>query len=695
MGIPKFYRYMSERYPALSKTVKENEVPEFDNLYLDMNGIIHNCSHANNDNPNLVITEDKIFSDVTKYIENLFSIIKPQQLFYMAVDGCAPRAKMNQQRARRFRSAEEAEEALQAGIKKGEVTQEQIEGRFDSNCITPGTPFMTRLQAHLEHFVHLKLTTDPSWTNIKVVLDGHQCPGEGEHKIMDYIRFLKAQPGYNINTRHCMYGLDADLMILGLLSHEPYFFLLREEVLFNRKRGKKEATAESKTWHLLSLTLFRGYIKLEFSDIEDKLGFAYDFERLLDDWVLLGFFVGNDFLPHLPNFHIGEDIKPWIYKCYMNVIVKLDGWLTDGGIIDMGRLQILFNEFAVFDKEHFNDKYADLKWFAGKTGNKKDKKNAAPNTTTTTTATPTNITVDSTHNHVDTDNVFQNDDEDDDADIENQHSSLFGFTGFAAPQSTAMFSASCAQVHLFLEGKTFWGARCRVGLFILIVFNGIAVVVESVDDVFDAAPSFWRTFEIISVALFTIEYILRVFSATHDKRIEFSRAVYTTSFFGVVDLLGILPFYVQEIVQAVNGDSDESAAAVFRVLRLFRLFHLENFMEAFSLLDDVYRECREILHGTGVVALVIWVGGAVLFQVSNADKIENVPVSLYYTAVFLGGEWALCDFSVVGKVLCMFYCAFGIALYGTCIGFLGDAFTQVLEAKAIKAASAVKSENTK
>lgn len=49
---------------------------------------------------------------------------------------------------------------------------------------------------------------------------------------MEFIRYQKSQPDYNVDTRHCLYGLDADLMMLGLCSHEPYFSLLREEVVY-------------------------------------------------------------------------------------------------------------------------------------------------------------------------------------------------------------------------------------------------------------------------------------------------------------------------------------------------------------------------------------------------------------------------------------------------------------------------------
>ena len=77
------------------------------------------------------------------------------------------------QRARRFRSAEEAAEAASKAEREGKLVANAAD-RFDSNCITPGTPFMARLQDHLEHFVMMKLTNDPAWRSITVILDGHE-----------------------------------------------------------------------------------------------------------------------------------------------------------------------------------------------------------------------------------------------------------------------------------------------------------------------------------------------------------------------------------------------------------------------------------------------------------------------------------------------------------------------------------------
>jgi 5'-3' exoribonuclease 1 len=132
-----------------------------DNLYLDFNGIIHTCessalmkialthcskgSHPNDDDAHFRMTENQIFTSIFTYVDHLFGKIKPKKLFFMAVDGVAPRAKMNQQRSRRFRTAKEAREVREKAERKGEKLPD--EKAFDSNCITPGA--FSRLQPRL------------------------------------------------------------------------------------------------------------------------------------------------------------------------------------------------------------------------------------------------------------------------------------------------------------------------------------------------------------------------------------------------------------------------------------------------------------------------------------------------------------------------------------------------------------------
>lgn len=101
---------------------------------------------------------------------------------------------------------------------------------------------MARLSAQIQYFINKKISEDSNWRDVQVVLSGHDVPGEGEHKIMEYIRLSRAQPDYNPNVRHCLYGLDADLIMLGLLSHDPHFCLLREEVKFGPSSRRKGGT---------------------------------------------------------------------------------------------------------------------------------------------------------------------------------------------------------------------------------------------------------------------------------------------------------------------------------------------------------------------------------------------------------------------------------------------------------------------
>lgn len=165
MGVPTFFKWVTVRYPKVaidaSEGSVERDLPPFDNFYLDMNGIIHPCCHpqegVSSTQPQPK-SEEEMFANVFKYIDSLFDIIRPRQLIYLAIDGVAPRAKMNQQRARRFRKIQEEREnearaaKHQANLRaQGLRAPEKEAGgyHFDSNVITPGTPFMARLAVAL------------------------------------------------------------------------------------------------------------------------------------------------------------------------------------------------------------------------------------------------------------------------------------------------------------------------------------------------------------------------------------------------------------------------------------------------------------------------------------------------------------------------------------------------------------------
>ncbi|KAF3766025.1 hypothetical protein M406DRAFT_351282 [Cryphonectria parasitica EP155] len=273
MGIPAAFRWLSNKYPKIISPVIEDQpvtmddgtvIPvdttqpnpngeEFDNLYLDMNGIVHPCSHPEDRPPPK--DEEEMMVEVFKYTDRVVNMVRPRKLLMIAVDGVAPRAKMNQQRSRRFRAAQDAKQKEEdkqqlltllkqqnGGTHPAESTEEVVKKAFDSNSITPGTPFMEILAASLRYWCSYKLNTDPAWAKVKVIISDATIPGEGEHKIMNFVRSQRSSPEHDPNTRHVIYGLDADLIMLGLATHEPHFRVLREDVFFDQGKARMLST---------------------------------------------------------------------------------------------------------------------------------------------------------------------------------------------------------------------------------------------------------------------------------------------------------------------------------------------------------------------------------------------------------------------------------------------------------------------
>jgi 5'-3' exoribonuclease 2 len=402
MGIPAAFRWLSNKYPKIISSVVEDQphtledgsiIPvdttapnpngeEFDNLYLDMNGIVHPCSHPE-DRP-APKDEEEMMLEIFRYTDRVVNMVRPRKVLMIAVDGVAPRAKMNQQRSRRFRSAQEAKEKEEdkqellkllkqqnGGVLKPDTLETVTKKAFDSNSITPGTPFMDILAMSLRYWCAYKLNTDAAWAKLKIIISDASVPGEGEHKIMDFVRAQRASPDHDPNTRHVIYGLDADLIMLSLATHEPHFRVLREDVFFQDAKAKmcklcgqkghdersckgeakqkdgehdEKDTPTLKPFIWLHVAVLREYLAVEL-DVPG-LPFRWDMERAIDDWIFLCCFVGNDFLPHLPALEIRENGINTLTAIWRDNLPYMGGYVTKDGQVDLERAQYIMSGLA-------------------------------------------------------------------------------------------------------------------------------------------------------------------------------------------------------------------------------------------------------------------------------------------------------------------------------------------------------------
>lgn len=186
--------------------------------------------------------------------------------------------------------------------------------------------------------------TPHNWTlTVITVKDSYEILYKSIYSIFNKFVFISAQSEHDPNTQHCLCGADADLIMLGLATHEPNFTIIREEFKPNKPRpcdicgqlghemkdcigAEKDAESDGPQFGsegefiFVRLNVLREYLEKDLQML--NLPFKYDFERVVDDWVFMCFFVGNDFLPHLPSLEIREGAIDRLVKLYKETVFK-------------------------------------------------------------------------------------------------------------------------------------------------------------------------------------------------------------------------------------------------------------------------------------------------------------------------------------------------------------------------------------
>jgi 5'-3' exonuclease len=310
MGIPGFFAWLLKKYRRNTITI-QNIGTNVDSLYVDANCMLHpSCFKVLNATTGYVPVEELENNMIDMCIQDLdymINYVSPQKMLYVAVDGVAPLAKINQQRKRRYKSAMDTQLKNDIKEKYGVVTNNS----WTNSSITPGTAFMEKLHERL--YKYLKTIRSPR----RVIYSSYHTPGEGEHKIFDYIRDTKD----TTRTVKVIYGLDADLIFLAMANQQPNMYLIRENSEFSH------APSENSSFVYVvidSLTnCFNEQLNNQISESFAEMGIRKEITaNNTNDIIFICYLLGNDFLPHVPTIDIRRFGLEMLLNAYVSVYVK-------------------------------------------------------------------------------------------------------------------------------------------------------------------------------------------------------------------------------------------------------------------------------------------------------------------------------------------------------------------------------------
>lgn len=331
MGVPCLFKTLVKKFPSII-TYESNNI---DHLFFDFNCLIHHCTRYLNNINDLSTREidEELITEIIRYCVYITTVIvRPKRLVYIAIDGPVPMAKVVRQRERRYKKV--YDEVHISKIKKH--FNEKSPKKFETNKITPGTSFMIKLSVRIRNYINIGAFNSHlnDGQKFKVICSDANCPGEGESKIMQFIN------GNMGNPNICIYGMDADLIILSMLTNKP-IKLLRES---------QELDEEQSEFCFMDIELCKHSLTEEYK------WKSYDQNCIIKDFCFLTKFGGNDFVEALICTKIRENgfnhLCNW-YSEYLNN--------TNEHLIQNDAINFEFLKFLIEKAKKYADKFVKSK----------------------------------------------------------------------------------------------------------------------------------------------------------------------------------------------------------------------------------------------------------------------------------------------------------------------------------------------
>jgi 5'-3' exonuclease len=346
MGVPGFFLWLMKTYNKKNKFIFDNIETKIDYLLIDTNCLIHpicfKVLHENKTCNNIFILENKMINAILEYIEYIINFVKPN-IIYIAIDGVAPIAKIKQQRSRRFKSISD-KNTFDIIKKKHNIP---INYFWNNSAITPGTIFMKKL--------HNKII---EWgKKYKIIYSSCYTPSEGEHKLLQFIRNNNEK-----NKTYLIYGLDADLIFLALSTELDNIYLLRE-------KNQIISNDNSTVLNYVSIDIMKNCIleTYKYNLLKESNIFNIDLlikTNLINDFIFMCYFLGNDFLPHIPSLNIYNEGIKYLISIYsksmihiLNQTNKICYLLKSNLKINNNFLQIFINNLAIQEDDILKKEY--------------------------------------------------------------------------------------------------------------------------------------------------------------------------------------------------------------------------------------------------------------------------------------------------------------------------------------------------